>query len=89
MQQSVLHVKALVGAFKQEKGLLCGCEIFANLRLKLYSSVRSCNGEVADTTILPLLHFRKFVCLPALASCHEAPTLPTSRFGGGSGQLSI
>ena len=40
--RSVLNVKALVGTFNQEKalvasrGLLHDCEIFVNLRLKLY-----------------------------------------------------
>ena len=39
---SVLKVKALIGPFNQEKalgpsrGLLCVCEVVANLRLKLY-----------------------------------------------------
>ena len=33
---SVLNVKVLVGTLDQEKALLCDCEIFKNLRLKLY-----------------------------------------------------
>ena len=34
---NVLNVKALIGTFNQE-GLLCDCEIFANLRLTFVSS---------------------------------------------------
>ena len=46
---SVLNVK-LVGAFNQEgegpvRGLLRDCEIFANLRLKLYLAAEDGDGE--------------------------------------------
>ena len=49
---SALNVKALVGAFDQEKALvgafllLRDCEIFANLRLKFYWIMVSCHQPI-------------------------------------------
>ena len=39
---SVLNVKAIVGAFNQEKALVGAFNVIMNLRLKLYCVLRVC-----------------------------------------------